>query len=683
MTLNTPDPKLPVPMKSVKVFSPFRIFSAASLLFAASLTAQPQTHQEVFVAPGDEKTAGFAATDAGTTFQLNVKPIGSHKFRTGVGDGIIGENRDSTLWQLKIDTTSLKTYKVMCNRIHDPHEAVFKMQFKQPEGSGGSPSELPDAFVKAVNCFVKIYTPGTIAAPGSPIPAPTMAGVPYIGILQPNTDDEIANDVEDWTTGSKTGAGLSADKDLVKVELSWNPVKLRRHMVDNKVLQLILPINTKAYLASGAALTNMTVTIGSSASGQLAELGGNARKQNIFIEGNAAWAAFGANREITLSVIGLNYDGAEAKAKLVPADLAIHNGQAALVPVPEKDEEDPGAFTVANLNDTDGDTVIDNVDDVVKMGAAGTDEEDLMELVVTGPAHGKMKITPVSGALEFWEKSTKETKVPRVGTDVFIECANLPKTIWVEVTNHSATLRDIEMHIGWETPDGQLVDDLDTVKATAVWAEKTDAKHTNGDALWMDAGNPLMNIFNDSLGGVFGPNFTTAQSGSFHFTIGFEFTVKPTGIGQEPGVAFDITRDIAHKDWSINGNAVLPEIIAGKDDDFDAGDVSDDDSVPEVDEDILPSNDKIYSLDGPDDPVLALNEQIVSRNNFEEFVRIAFDGVRPSGTNDNGSRCSDNIPWHAFYWVDTDPATGKHRMRAGKLNEVDEGHLSLGSIPTP
>ena len=60
----------------------------------------------------------------------------------------------------------------------------------------------------------------------------------------------------------------------MKVELSWNSTVLKPHMVEDKVLQLILPPNTKAYLASGAALTDMTVTIGASASGQLAALGG-------------------------------------------------------------------------------------------------------------------------------------------------------------------------------------------------------------------------------------------------------------------------------------------------------------------------------------------------------------------------------------------------------------------------
>jgi len=41
------------------------------------------------------------------------------------------------------------------------------------------------------------------------------------------------------------------------------------------------------------------------------------------------------------------------------------------------------------------------------------------------------------------------------------------------------------------------------------------------------------------------------------------------------------------------------------------------------------------------------------------------------------------ISYGMLYWVDKDPATGKHRTRAGKLDDVDEGHLPLGSTPTP
>src|SRR5690606_11647008 len=69
----------------------------------------------------------------------------------------------------------------------------------------------------------------------------------------------------------------------------------------------------KAYLASGVELTEMSVTIGS-ASGQLADLGGSARKQSIFLEGNKDWNG----DYITLKVDDLDVGGSESKAKLLP-----------------------------------------------------------------------------------------------------------------------------------------------------------------------------------------------------------------------------------------------------------------------------------------------------------------------------------------------------------------------------
>ncbi len=268
---------------------------------------------------------------------------------------------DDNLWWLADDTPMLKTYKVLVKRTDAPHEAVFKMRFEKPEpsgggGGGGRPTNPPPAYVKAVNCFVKIHTPGTISAPGTLIPTPSVAGKTYTGILQPNTDDEINAGVEDHTSADKTGDGLIKDNDLVKVELSWNPVALRPDMVDGKVLQLILPTNTKAYLSSGAALTHMTVTIGS-ASGQLAELA-NARKQNIFIEGDAAWAAGGLVPDITLKVDGLDYPGAEAKALLLPVEVLVNET--------EKEEDDFVAVSAGTDQDlaTDFSVKVTGVDTV-------------------------------------------------------------------------------------------------------------------------------------------------------------------------------------------------------------------------------------------------------------------------------------------------------------------------------
>ncbi len=310
-------------MKSLKIIMPFRAVCALTLFAATSLSAQQMEKQVVVVAPGEEKTAGFAAKNPGITFHLDVKPGGGHKFKTTGGNGILGENRDDNLWWLDVNSPELKTYKVLVKRTDAPHEAVFKMHFEKPEssgggGGGGHPSNPPPAYVKAVNCFVKIYKPGSISAPGPHIPTPTVAGKPYFGILLTNTDEEITPGTADHTNVSKTGDGKTKDDDLVKVELSWNPIALKPHMVENKELELILPADTKAYLASGEFLTGFKVKIGSAATGQLAPLGGSGRKQDIFIEGTAAWASTGGSREVVLRVNDLDYDGAESKALLLP-----------------------------------------------------------------------------------------------------------------------------------------------------------------------------------------------------------------------------------------------------------------------------------------------------------------------------------------------------------------------------
>jgi hypothetical protein len=686
---------------SPKTLSHLNAACVVSAVLLSSLGAQqpppdpkdPKQVQSIEVAPKDEKTVGFATVNPGDVYKLDVTPLAFYRFKTDGDDDILGENTDAALlhddalWKRTINEDDHKQFKVTSGNIHEGHEAVFRLRFKQPQASGGGGQSTPldNAYVKAVNCFVKIHTPGSIAAPGVLIPAPTQPGKPYTGILQPNTDDEIITGNEDWMGFAKTGDGLTKDNDLVKVELSWNPYALRPEMVEGKKLMLALPAKTKAFLPSGQLLIDKEVVIGSPG-GQLAPLGGSARKQVIFIEADSGYTG----GEIVLYVDGLDKPGANGRAMLSPADLAIHNGLAAPNSVPEKDEEKIGAFTVANLNDTDGDGMIDNDigETSVKRITDGADEEDLMRLVIKGPDQGRMKLTVVSGQVSLWEQSTKEIRIDTPGNPVFIDCADLPKTIWVEATSHSTNLQDIEMKLGWETPDAQLCDNLDIVKATAVWAEKTDAKFTNGDALWVEADNPLKDTFINYLGSVFGSNMN-APFGETHFSIGIEFTVKPNGIATMPGVAFDITRDKAFRDWSVNGGGVTANFTSGQDDVFDKGDVSDDDGLGEPDEDVIPQttppSDKIFSIDGPGERFV-LHDQVISRNHFEEFVRVSFDGSRPRGENADGSRCSPNVKWHAFYWMEKDPATNnkKYRMRAGKDNVVGLLHpLTLGTTPSP
>lgn len=152
----------------------------------------------------------------------------------------------------------------------------------------------------------------------------------------------------------------------------------------------------------------------------------------------------------------------------------------------------------------------------------------------------------------------------------------------------------------------------------------------------------------------------------------------PAGIGNEQGVVFDVTRQISFKDWTIDAG-VVSEKRPWKS--FPAIDESNDDAS-QSDEDNVPDNQHVYSIDGPGEPDDGSHAQVISRNNFYEFVRVRFDGNALAGNNNDGSRCSDKVAWHVFYWIERNGAA--YQKRAGKTNEVEtNGHLSLDPQPAP
>ena len=108
------------------------------------------------------------------------------------------------------------------------------------------------------------------------------------------------------------------------------------------------------------------------------------------------------------------------KMTVVKVDLKIYNGQNAINPVADEKEETVGAFTVANLNDTDGDGVIDNVDNDVTATARGRNEVDLMKIIFNKPEpkdlKGKLRIRIVSGNVKIWEYFFKGKE--RKGSDL-------------------------------------------------------------------------------------------------------------------------------------------------------------------------------------------------------------------------------------------------------------------------
>ena len=156
-------------------------------------------------------------------------------------------------------------------------------------------------------------------------------------------------------------------------------------------------------------------------------------------------------------------------------NLTIFNGQDGPA-IPEAKEETQGAFTVANLNDTDGDGVIDNQDQTVMANGAGTTNEvDLMKLVISKPANAPagstLTLTVVSGSVAFWQSPTKGTALPW-GGGYTIAADAIPeggKTIWVEATAASSALRAIVLKLTYSAAPG--VEDI--VKATGIWAIQT------------------------------------------------------------------------------------------------------------------------------------------------------------------------------------------------------------------
>ena len=374
---------------------------------------------------------------------------------------------------------------------------------------------------------------------------------------------------------------------------------------------------------------------------------------------------------------------ATVAAELPEIALKVWNGQNAVFPVADK--TGVGAFTVANKNDTDGDTIIDKDDNDV----AG--EIDLMKLQIAGYAghQGKVKLTVSSGSIKLWEQNDKKTEMPLAGGAVLfdIPVGGINKVIWIEATAASTTLRDIEIAAGYQDAQGILHDNLDKIKATAVWAELTpNGMITTGNTLPNDLDDPIVQTtFANLHSSKFGIFDASPGKGQFSFSIGFEFVVKPAGIGNVPSVRFDVSRqredflwiqdnggwfDRLGPPWG-NGSAVFPSTPDLPTDDDGRGD-----------EDNTPTNNHIYSIDNPATQFYpAPAARVVKRANFREFVRVKLNG------NDfvnqlnlvEGSRCSPFQNWRMR--GDVTKTNNVWGPSAGGLNELTSGHESLGSHP--
>ncbi len=381
----------------------------------------------------------------------------------------------------------------------------------------------------------------------------------------------------------------------------------------------------------------------------------------------------------------------------IPIELTIYNGLYGNYGgnvVLNKDKIIPGAVTVANMNDTDGDTYIDNSDMIVTNGPNGRDEVDLMKLEIkikngapqTNSASCRNLELVLKGAIKLWQKSTKE-----IVQNTTIPISSLPLTVWVEAIAPSNKVQDIEIEA---FVNGQS---KDLVKATAVWVQfsrkyksKALSGIENSSALTLDINEQNLRDFievrfKDILNQRYGLGANHAFNSGFYSgtcqtsayssknagygaTILTEYTVLPTDLRTQPnmlGVKFDFARQLdADESIISSGSAVWLDDAALPDLLYSNGNEGSNDDKGNKDEDLTPSmHNKIYSLDSPgfsyDSFYSPRNIAFYRRDlDFKEFARVSFN-MQPSGDGTViASRCSEYLLWDTEYTLKRQPISG-------------------------
>lgn len=342
------------------------------------------------------------------------------------------------------------------------------------------------------------------------------------------------------------------------------------------------------------------------------------------------------------------------------------------------DKQNIGAVTVANLNDTDGDDTIDNMDNVVTAGSHGRNEIDLMKIEVrkknpSAVLTGNVTVSVDSGNVKFWANSTKVTPVNLIGGSVTFPASQLPKVYYIEAVSVSASLRDIKIKASFNG-------NSDYVVATAVWFTNTNTWSSNasspipGSASLPDCNSEaLVNSINNrwvsaSTNQIYGfgpfykgtPHPLIPALGSNNKENGgrilFEFTLSPANAGQL--VSVDVTRQRKNRSYTISEWFQSPLSINSTDFPWEGSDdneMPNDDTSHLLDEDNDITNNKVYSADRPASFILE-QPQIgfkLSKITFYEFVRVGVKNKLKVPNNVNaliGSRGSNKTAWHCVYY---------------------------------
>lgn len=301
-----------------------------------------------------------------------------------------------------------------------------------------------------------------------------------------------------------------------------------------------------------------------------------------------------------------------------------------------------GAFTVANLNDTDGDGVIDKDDPAVTATANGRNEIDLVKLVINKPHTGPdqlelsayiIRLKLVSGQAALWTTSQKGPPFTLTNGQADIPASELPKTLYVEATAVSTALRDIEIKADFMK--GSTVLRTDTVKVTGIWA--TASFRNSGTTLSPEnTGAPINSVQEHFLknGGALGMSLYLANfrnwpedaPGAIKNLMEMQFTLQPAGIGNVSGIYYDVTRRAETQHYAYDSLTSAPSVYGSWLTLNPKAEVGNDDigTDSRVDETNIPQNDHLYSFDAPGLIALSTStkHRIISGINAQEFVRI-------------------------------------------------------------
>lgn len=497
---------------------------------------------------------------------------------------------------------------------------------------------------------------------------------------------------------------VNNDPDLVQTKLV---LKLPTEVVPDSKVKLTYD-SSKFLVYKTSDLTNPI------ASGTQFDVSTFGTDNTLLIEGKSPSSSSGGNNiQVTLTPKAGDVSRDKLALTVVRANVAIYSGgydggtvnPRKLTPETNsvagstfEDEESVGAFTVANMNDTDGDGTTDSGQRNVTAKATGGAEQDLMLLKLHKPEPtdlpGHVRIRVTAGSAHIWPDALKTGD--ELTGDALTKAVNEGGGFWSAGNDHdwfveataATALQGIKIKYEYQPKTGGqwMASPSDTVAATAIWATITRTVTDNKTSAQVDTllGNDWVTNAGPARTRVVGTNGTGVQpSGApANNVIVIEFSVQPANIATVPAALrpqFDITRQIygttiswssttALPAWGFPGDPYphYPTMNEQANDDLHNGD--------ETDEPTAAGH--MWVMDGPGGPALAL---IAHRNNFQEFVRVRFDGTEPSGNATRGSRCSPKQQW--FSKTTLGEATSPNQISTGNVG-FDQEALSTGLVVT-